>query len=204
MKSKEEISTNRLEAFSDGVIAIIITVMVFDLKVQSIDDTNSFNQSLIRLLPNFLSYAISFLMLAIMWVSHHQLFNEIKHSDAKLLWLNIHLLFWMSLVPFGTHVVGATPMQWESASIYSGIFLFNALAFTWIRNHTMSSNKYNDSLSIAIHKTVNRKNYVAIVLYGLGALIAPMNPIITYIIVMVVPISYFLSTYSSVTHLSSS
>lgn len=85
--------TNRIEALSDGVMAILITVMVFDLKFQVAPEPHLFNQALLELLPKFVSYSVSFLILAIMWVNHHQLFHQIRHTDRRLLWYNIHLLF---------------------------------------------------------------------------------------------------------------
>src|SRR5260370_25210803 len=92
------ISTNRLEAFSDGVIAVIITIMVLELKVPR-DTTLT---SLVSVLPQFLSYLLSFLVVAIMWVNHHHLLHAARHADARLLWTHNNLLFWMSLFPFVT------------------------------------------------------------------------------------------------------
>src|ERR1700740_1075926 len=87
--------TNRIEAFSDGVIAVIITIMVLELKVPR-DTTLT---SLLSIAPQFLSYVLSFLVIAIMWVNHHHLIHAASHADARLLWANNNLLFWMSLVP---------------------------------------------------------------------------------------------------------
>ena len=94
--------TNRLEAFSDGVIAVIITIMVLELKVPR--DTTLV--SLRGVLPQFLSYLLSFLVVAIMWVNHHHMLHSARRADARLLWSNNLLLFWMSLVPFVTAYMG--------------------------------------------------------------------------------------------------
>src|SRR5947209_8251694 len=94
--------STRLEAFSDGVIAIIITIMVLELKVPS----DPAPQALLGMLPVFLSYALSFVLVAIYWVNHHHLLHVAKHVDAPILWLNANLLFWMSLIPFATAYVG--------------------------------------------------------------------------------------------------
>lgn len=85
MKQKTALPTSRIEAFSDGVIAILITVMVFDLKVPASKEEAILMHEIIELLPRFASYLLSFLMLAVMWVSHHQLFHQIKKTDGKLL-----------------------------------------------------------------------------------------------------------------------
>jgi uncharacterized membrane protein len=95
-------NTNRIEAFSDGVIAVIITIMVLELKVPR-DTTLT---SLRSIVPQFLAYLLSFLVVAIMWVNHHHLLHAARHADARLLWSNNNLLFWMSLVPFVTAYMG--------------------------------------------------------------------------------------------------
>src|SRR5574341_1787403 len=97
-------SKGRLEAFSDGVIAIIITIMVLELKVPHQADS----VALYSLIPSLLSYMISFVFLGIYWNNHHHLLQAIKHVDGRVLWANLHLLFWLSLIPFVTAWVGAT------------------------------------------------------------------------------------------------
>lgn len=96
------LTKNRIEAFSDGVIAIIITIMAFDLKLQKLPE--NFNdadiwRTLLDIVPKVLSYLLSFVVLAIMWLNHHTLFDKIPHSDSKLVWYNMFLLFAMSLIP---------------------------------------------------------------------------------------------------------
>ena len=97
------ISTNRVEAFSDGVIAIVMTIMVFDIKLSN--DVKHWSdkkelKELIVLVPQLVAYLFSFTVLGIMWLNHHHLFHLIKRVDEKFLWLNLHLLFWLSLIPF--------------------------------------------------------------------------------------------------------
>ena len=89
---------NRLEAFSDGVMAIIITIMVLEIKVPHGDGLSD----LLPLLPVFLSYVLSFIYLGIYWNNHHHLFHAVKHVNGSILWANLHLLFWLSLVPFAS------------------------------------------------------------------------------------------------------
>ena len=96
--------TNRIEAFSDGVIAIILTVMVLELKIPA----SATLPALKAVLPTLLSYALSFLIIAIMWVNHHHMMHLAKHPTAVLLWANNNLLFWMSLIPFVTAFMGQT------------------------------------------------------------------------------------------------
>src|ERR671936_2171724 len=96
----------RMEAFSDGVIAILITIMVLELSAPHGADL----AALTPLLPIFLSYVISFVFLGIYWNNHHHLLQSIKHVDGRVLWANLHLLFWLSLVPFVTGWMGANPL----------------------------------------------------------------------------------------------
>ena len=97
--------TGRLEAFSDGVIAIIITIMVLELKVPH--PMNS--DSLRSITPELLCYVLSFIVIAIMWVNHHHLIHQARDASARVLWANNHLLFWMSLIPFVTGCIGENP-----------------------------------------------------------------------------------------------
>src|SRR3990167_7340545 len=93
---------NRLEAFSDGVLAIVITIMVLELKVPHEPSLTG----LIPLIPTFLSYLLSFIFLGIYWNNHHHLFQAIQHVDGRVLWANLHLLFWLTLIPFVTGWMG--------------------------------------------------------------------------------------------------
>src|SRR5215216_1042060 len=95
-------SKGRLEAFSDGVLAIIITIMVLELRVPHEADVTA----LLPLVPVFLSYVLSFVLLGIYWNNHHHLLQAIKHVDGRILWANLHLLFWLSLIPFVTGWMG--------------------------------------------------------------------------------------------------
>jgi uncharacterized membrane protein len=94
--------TNRMEAFSDGVIAVIITIMVLELRPPH----ESSVAAILAVLPSFIVYGLSFLVVAIMWVNHHHLIHAVRGVSARLLWSNLYLLFWMSLVPFVTDYLG--------------------------------------------------------------------------------------------------
>jgi TMEM175 potassium channel family protein len=118
-------SKGRLEAFSDGVIAIIITIMVLALQVPHQADL----AALLPLAPIFLSYLLSFVFLGIYWNNHHHLFQAIKHVDGRVLWANLHLLFWLSLVPFVTSWMGTNPLAAWPAALYGIVLLLSAVAF---------------------------------------------------------------------------
>ncbi|HJU83183.1 MAG TPA: TMEM175 family protein [Holophagaceae bacterium] len=115
----------RLEAFSDGVLAIIITIMVLELKVPRGSDLGALRP----LLPALASYALSFLMLAIYWNNHHHLFQAVQKVNGRILWANMHLLFWLSLVPFVTGWMGENHFAAETVAIYATVLLLAAIAY---------------------------------------------------------------------------
>lgn len=199
MSSLNQIPTSRIEAFSDGVIAIIITVMVFDLKLQEIPTDKTVWTELIKIAPKFISYAISFLMLAIMWVNHHQLFHQIKHTDRKLLWYSIHLLFWMSIIPFGTNFIGANPMLWQASFFYGIIFFMSALSFKILRNYVIQNNLLYETINKHSHIKIRNKNRIALAIYLLSALFSLVSVYISFILFLVVPTMYFIP--EKITHL---
>src|SRR5690349_14260917 len=116
---------NRLEAFSDGVIAIIITIMVLELKVPHGDDC----EALRPLLPVFLSYVLSFVFLGIYWNNHHHLLQAIQHVNGRILWANLHLLFWLSLIPVTTGWMGDAHFAAVTVSLYGVVLLCAAIAY---------------------------------------------------------------------------
>jgi len=118
-------SKGRMEAFSDGVLAIIITIMVLAFELPHQADLTA----LIPLAPVFLSYLLSFVFLGIYWNNHHHLLQVIKHVDGRVLWANLHLLFWLSLVPFVTSWMGANPLAAWPAALYGIVLLLAAVAF---------------------------------------------------------------------------
>ena len=115
----------RLEAFSDGVIAIIITIMVLELRAPH----QSNPAALIPLIPVFLSYLLSFIFLGIYWSNHHHLLHAVEHVNGRVLWANLHLLFWLSLVPFVTGWMGENNFARWTLAIYGMVLLLAAIAY---------------------------------------------------------------------------
>ena len=114
-----------MEAFSDGVIAIIITIMVLELHAPE----HATWAALIPLWPVFLSYVLSFVYLGIYWNNHHHLLQATKHVDGRVLWANMHLLFWLSLIPFGTAWMGENRFAAQPVALYGVVLLLSALAY---------------------------------------------------------------------------
>lgn len=191
MESLNNISTSRIEAFSDGVIAIIITIMVFDLKLPQIESEANVWNELSTLIPRFTSYGVSFIMIAIMWVNHHQLFHQIRHTDRKLLWYNITLLFWMSLIPFVTHFIGGNPHLPYAWMLYSIVFFMNALSFSFLRNYAVRQDLLHQTISVHAHKKVLRKNQLAMLIYLCAGVLCFVSVYISFILLIIVPAMYF-------------
>jgi uncharacterized membrane protein len=179
--------TNRIEAFSDGVIAVIITVMVLELKVPR--DTAL--TSLLSLAPQFLSYLLSFLVVAIMWVNHHHMLHAARHADARLLWANNNLLFWMSLVPFVTAYMGNNPRDPRAVALYGAVLSFCSLAFAFLRAVIARHHRDNPEMHL-YHGRVQRKNLFSMVLYVASVPLAFIDVRISFFIFAFVALSYFL------------
>ncbi len=178
--------TNRLEAFSDGVIAVIITIMVLELKVPS-DTTLT---SLHSLAPQFLSYVLSFLVVAIMWVNHHHLLHSARRADTRLLWSNNTLLFWMSLVPFVTAYLGNNHRDPRAVALY-GVVLslcsasFLPLHFAIVQHHR------GDPDRLRYHRRIWLKNLRSVSLYIASVPLAFVDVRIAFFIFVFVALSHF-------------
>ena len=155
---------NRLEAFSDGVIAILITIMVLELKVPHGADFDSLRP----LLPVFLSYVLSFVYLGIYWNNHHHLLQAVKSVKGGTLWANLHLLFWLSLIPFASGWMGENHFAPLPVAVYGGILLGSAIAY-WILVRVLLRHHESDSvLAKAIGRDVKGNISVALYLLGIG------------------------------------
>jgi TMEM175 potassium channel family protein len=135
------VKTSRLEAFSDGVIAIIITIMVLELKVPHGKDV----EALLPLVPVFLSYVLSFVYLGIYWNNHHHMLHMSQTVTGPMLWANLHLLFWLSLIPFTTGWMGENHFAAAPCALYGVVLLMAAIAY-WILQHLIIASQGPDSL----------------------------------------------------------
>ena len=156
----------RLEAFSDGVIAIIITIMVLELKIPHGSDW----QSLRNLAPKFLSYIISFIYIAIYWNNHHHLLHTVKHVTGSILWANTHLLFWLSLVPFVTAWAGQNHFADLPVAVYSFVMLMAGVAYFILSRILISVHGKDSLLSSAVGKDF--KGIVSMIGYAIAVPLA--------------------------------
>jgi uncharacterized membrane protein len=144
---------NRLEAFSDGVLAIIITIMVLELKVPHGDDL----ATLQPLLPVFLSYVLSFVYVGIYWNNHHHMLHATTAINGTILWANLHLLFWLSLFPFVTGWMGENHFAAVPTALYGAVLLMAAIAYWILQRAIMASQGPDSLLARAVGKDLKGK-----------------------------------------------
>jgi uncharacterized membrane protein len=175
-----EISKNRLEAFSDGVIAILITIMVLELRPPE----GTSLAALAPLVPTFLSYLLSFVYLAIYWNNHHHMFYITRQINGRIMWANLHLLFWLSLFPFTTAWVGeAHGASWPTA-IYGFVLMMAAIAFLILQRSIIALEGEDSLLQKALGN--RRKELVSVACYALAiglAFMAPWTSDVLYVLV---------------------
>ena len=153
-------NTGRLEAFSDGVFAIIITIMVLELRVPH---EGSFG-ALKPLWPVFVSYVLSFINVGIYWNNHHHLLTVAKAVDGRVLWANLHLLFWLSLFPFTTGWMGENGFAPAAVAVYGVVLLMAAIAYTILVRLLLALEKKNSTLTAAIGNDF--KGYISLAIYA--------------------------------------
>lgn len=176
--------TARLEAFSDGVFAIIITIMMLGITVPK--STNV--AALLPLIPIFLSYILSFVYVAIYWNNHHHLLHATNGIAGGVMWANMHLLFWLSLVPFGTQWVGQSYSQASPAAVYGFILLMAACAYFILQQAIIRNEGKHSAIARAIGR--DRKGRVSIVLYLLSIGAAFVSPWISYGLFVIVALMW--------------
>ena len=155
---------SRLEAFSDGVLAIIITIMVLEMKVPVGPEFSA----LVPLLPVFLSYVLSFVYIGIYWNNHHHMLHTLGHVNGSILWANLHLLFWLSLFPFATGWMGQNHFAQGPTALYGGVLLMAAIAY-WLLQRAIIASQGSDSL-LARAVGSDLKGKVSPVLYAFAIL----------------------------------
>jgi uncharacterized membrane protein len=159
----------RMEAFSDGVIAIIITITVLNLKVPQGADL----ASLRPVIPVFLSYVLSFIFLGIYWNNHHHLLKAVKHVNGRVLWANLHLLFWLSLIPFVTNWMGVNNFTAWPVAIYGMVMLFSGCAYLMLVRTLISLHGAGSPLEAAVGRDFKGK--ISLVLYLIAIPLAFLN-----------------------------
>jgi uncharacterized membrane protein len=170
VKSGEfDVSKGRLEAFTDGVIAIIITILVLEFRPPHGADL----EALRPLIPTALSYVLSFVFIAIYWSNHHHLLHAVRHVDGRVLWANTHLLFWLSLTPFATAWMGDNHFATLPVAVYGFVLFMAAVAFTILVRTLIARHGPNSTIARAVG--ADRKGWLSLTLYGAAIPLAFLN-----------------------------
>ena len=166
----------RLEAFSDGVIAIIITIMVLELKVPH-EETLS---GLLPLWPVFLSYVLSFIHIGIYWNNHHHMLTAVRHVSGGALWANLHLLFWLSLIPFATAWMGENHFADATVAIYGFVLLMSAIAYYILAHQLISIHGRDSEFARALGR--DQKGVISALAYLVAVPIAFFYPVVSMLL----------------------
>jgi len=185
--ANREMSTARLEAFSDGVIAIIITIMVLELRAPAQPTL----AAALKVAPVFISYALSFLVAAIMWTNHHHLIHAVHTVTARLLWSNLYLLFWMSLVPFVTDFMGKNYREPMAVALYGLDLCLCASGFYLLRTELIRQSRHDPAM-VEYHERIQRKNAFSGALYLSSVPLAYVSIYASFLIFALIPAMYFL------------
>jgi uncharacterized membrane protein len=181
----EPLSPGRLEAFSDGVIAIILTIMVLELKVPASADP----KTLLHEWPIFVSYVISYFYIAVYWINHHHLFHRVKRVDLPILWANIALLFFMSLIPFFTEWMESTRLSPFPTAVYAATMLVAGAAFS-VLDRVIGRQTIGEADLVLLRRAAQRKNLIAIGIYAVAIPVAFYRTSISLGLVFLVALLY--------------
>jgi uncharacterized membrane protein len=173
-------SKGRLEAFSDGVIAILITIMVLELRPPHGSDLGALRE----VVPSFLSYLLSFVFLGIYWNNHHHMLNATERVNGAVLWANLHLLFWLSLVPFGTAWMGQTHNAPLPTALYGVLLACAGLSYTTLQTTIIRQQGPGSKLAAAVGR--DRKGKLSLLVYLSAIPLAFVEPIISDVLYAVV------------------
>jgi uncharacterized membrane protein len=183
----------RLEAFSDGVLAIVITLLVLEIKVPHLAapaDGREALAALAALGPKFLGYLLSFFFIAVFWVNHHRFFRLVQRVDNGLLWLNILLLLALSFVPFPTGMIGEYPSNPVSLALFAVVLMLAGIAFNLMWRQARARQLFHAGVAPALVDSAATRGLVGPAAYGLAALAAFMLPAAAWAIFIVVPLVY--------------
>ena len=175
----------RLEAFSDGVIAVIITIMVLDMKVPHGDSL----AALVPLLPVLLAYVLSFIYIGIYWNNHHHMLHAAHKVNGKVLWANLHLLFWLSLVPFVTGWVSENHFAQLPVAMYGGVLFMAGLAYYWLAHCLAGHHGPESKLAAALGS--DRKGKISLVAYAVAMPLAFASEWLAMALYVLVAVMWF-------------
>jgi len=191
-------SKSRVETFSDGIFAIIITLLVLEIKVPHIDaplSSKNLLESLLAILPKFISWIISFFTIAVIWVNHHRLFKQFKILDSGIFWWNTVLLMWTTFIPFPTAVLGDYPSNFLSIVFYGLVMSLMAASFSFMRFYVI---RKKDLLEENVNSDQFKKGTMMSVLFGpamylSGILLGFIHPWLSFTVYLGIPVYFIFS-----------
>jgi len=193
-KAKSDLKTGRVEAFSDGVLAIVITLLVLELKTLHLHDALSRGEALeaLRLLlPKFASFLLSFAYVAVFWVNHHRFFDLVARVDTGLVWLNNLFLLFLCFVPFPTEFIGEYPANPVALALFAVVLMSAGFSFTLMWHYAYKQKLLNPSVQKKTAKDAVRRGVFGPLLYVVAAAGAFVTPWIAWIIFSAVPVFFF-------------
>jgi uncharacterized membrane protein len=179
-------SKGRMEAFSDGVFAVIITIMVLEMK----SPHGTSLEALLPLIPVFFSYILSFIYVGIYWTNHHHLLQAVQHVAGSVLWANLHLLFWLSLIPFATAWMGENPLAPWPVALYGAVLLFASIAYFILTKRLIAHQGEGSVLAKSIGG--DRKGRVSMVVYIVAIPLAFLRPLLACLCYALVAIMWLI------------
>ena len=191
-------SKNRVEAFSDGIFAIIVTLLVLEIKVPHIHDYKSQTElltALSGLLPKFISWIMSFFTVAVIWVNHHKLFKQFKQLDSGIFWWNAVLLLWTSFIPFPTAVLGDYPGNFVSIVLYGFVMALMAGAFTSMRFYVLKKgNLLEEDVNLVLFRSGTKASFLfGPMLYLTGIALGFISPYLSFAVFLIIPVYFIFS-----------
>jgi len=188
-------NTSRIESFSDAIIAIAMTLLILEVHVPVLTatSTTAVIHGLFGVLPNFLSFALSFITLAVIWVNHHTFFHNLRGTDGALQWYNNHLMFWVCVIPFVTAFLGQHPFVPVVVALYGVVMAMMALAFTlMVRYAFFSTDLLPETVSLRARTMEARRSWIGVGLYTISIPLALVAPILSLILFAAVIVIFFL------------
>ena len=184
-----------MEAFSDGVFAIVVTLLVLELRVPVLPEnfsTQDVLKELLHLSPKFFSFAMSFVIVAIFWVNHHQFFHSLEKTDRAMLWYNNLLLFWLSFVPFPTAFIGEHPVSMIPVMLYGAVLFFAGVSFNLMLRYAVKAKLFHKSVSDEVLNQSVKRGVIGPVVYFVSIISAFISVYVSLAIFLLVPVIYFI------------
>ena len=183
-------TNRRVEAFSDAVFAIAVTIMVFEIRIPDSLASGSDQAALQQFALVLATYALSFVVIAILWASHHYLIFTLPKADRSTIWLNNHVLFWITTIPVVARFFGMHPTSPQAVGAYAFVIMMCTASFTMLRAH--ASRVSHNEVHRAIHRRVFQKAWIAIALYAAAIPLAFVDIRISWALLLVLPAMFFL------------